>query len=79
MEWPKISTWPHTDGQTDGQTYISTSRAAPSQLKTPTDQISYNVLFVPRIKEEVDEDEADLTGIGGFDPVLLVFLANMVL
>ena len=40
---------------------------------------SMYVLSVPRIKEEVDEDEADLTGIGGFDPVLLVFFANMVL
>ena len=34
---------------------------------------------ITRIKEDEDEAEADLTGIGVFDPVLLVVLAKMIL
>ncbi len=55
-------------------------------MDNPTDAIASKTLadevipcFVPRIKEDEDEAEADLTGIGVFDPVLLVVLAKMIL
>ena len=53
-----------------------TSLASDSKKKS-TDKVI--LCHLPRIKEDEDEAEADLTGIGIFDPVLLMVLAKMIL